>query len=363
MYIKNPTAGVKAVAEITQGTSNERSADGGELADVSVRTWRLLLESPSSSYSVQQAVGVFIGDPHPVNTDLPCVSFSEKPDGESRVTRIVTATYRTTPGSGGDNGQDPNKQQPNIRPAKFTITSGLMEMPTTEWIDLDNVFNNRGEPNFVPATNPVGDMYDGISVPSPVITVSIEQFDNYPTLGLEETGQVNKDDFEFLGLSVWRYTCMLRGINVRPAVEAFGDLVYRGFVRTFEFVIRPRGGWKIKQVIEGFNIKNDGLGRNDVYQDGLALVHKNGRVQEPPNGQKTLVKPGEKVRAVIPIHSLDGGWMQRPSAQPVALNIDGTPRNVDTQIPKVLTKQYITSRPVTFGNNFVNFGVRVEDII
>jgi len=121
----------KLVSEITSGGSTERSAEGGAVADTSVRNWRIVLSSPSESYNIQQAIGVRIGDPHPVNTNLPCVSFSERAEGDSRVVRLVTATYKSTPG--GDPQEDPNKQAPDIRPAQYSISSALIEVPATEW--------------------------------------------------------------------------------------------------------------------------------------------------------------------------------------------------------------------------------------
>jgi hypothetical protein len=128
----------KLVKEITSGNENSRSVDGGQVADVSVRSWRVILNSPSEAYDVQQAIGVYIGDTHPVNTSLPCVSISEKVEGDSRVVRIVTANYRTTPGA--DPGNDPNKQPPDIRPAQYSISSSLIEVPATEWRRVGNTW-------------------------------------------------------------------------------------------------------------------------------------------------------------------------------------------------------------------------------
>lgn len=121
----------KLVREIVSGQENSRSLEDSQSADVSVRTFRIVLNSPSEAYDIQQAIGVYIGDVHPVNDKLPCVSISEKPDGDSRVVRIVTANYRTSPGA--DPNNDPNSQPPDIRPAQFSISSSLMEVPATRW--------------------------------------------------------------------------------------------------------------------------------------------------------------------------------------------------------------------------------------
>jgi hypothetical protein len=148
MPIMNPTAGVKSVAEITSGGSNERSVDGGQLADVSVRNWRVILESPAAAYDIQEAIRVWIGDTHPVNGNLPCVSISEKVEGESRVVRVITATYRTTPGADPEN--DPNTQPPDIRPATYSITSSLMEVPATSWRKVEAAQQGGGNANGPP---------------------------------------------------------------------------------------------------------------------------------------------------------------------------------------------------------------------
>jgi hypothetical protein len=348
----------KLVKEITSGGSNERSADGGAVADVSVRTFRIILNSPSEGYDIQSAIGVKIGDMHPVNSTLPCVSFSERAEGESRVVRVVTATYRATPGSSTAN--DPNNQPPDIRPAKFSISSSLVETPATQWAEIEDEDGNPVQPQFAPAVNPVKDRYDGVTNFSSMLTISIEQFDNYPTSRLTESGFINSDRLTFLGMDVAPYTCMLRGVNVRPTVEAFGTLIYRGFTRTYEFAINPYDGWWKRVVIEGFNIINKNLNGANVYNEGLNLQHVDGEVVVP--FALTENTANKKVRAVIPIASLNGKrFMQRPSALPVALNLDGTPR--DVQANGVLTKKYITQGAIPFGNNFVNMGVRIQDIV
>jgi hypothetical protein len=365
MPIMDPTAGVKSVAEITSGGSNERSVDGGQLADVSVRNWRVILESPSAAYDIQEAIQVWIGDRHPTNTNLPCVSISEKTEGESRVVRVVTATYRTTPGADPEN--DPNTQPPDIRPATYSITSSLMEVPVTKW----RLATSVGLATHTPPVNPVKDRYDGVSMLVPIISIAIEQFDSYPARRLEDAGKVNADDFTFLGLEIAKYTCMLRNIAVRPVVESFGrdpaQATYRGFMRTFEFSIKTNGGWFIDQLLEGFNIRNDGLGRADVDQGALNLEILNEKIKGWPNAPELAADTqGKKMRARVLISGQGGAVVQRPSAQPVALNRDGTPRNVENPPngeDAVLTDRYITQDVVTFGNNFVNMGIRIHDIV
>lgn len=364
----------KLVSEISAGSSNERSVDGGRNADSSTRNWRIILNSPSEAYDIQQEIGVRIGDPHPVNTGVPCISISERADGDSRLVRLVTATYRTTPSE--DPNRDPNQDPPDIRPAKFSISSSLIEVPATQWRQFGEFWgpNNPaadffGNPNrgagallaAEDALNPVGDRYDGVTKLVPLINISIEQFDNFPTQRLGDAGKVNNDNFEFLGLQVQSFTCMLRSIAVRPHVESFGDFTYRGFMRTFEFSIKTHGGWLIDQILEGFNIKNNGLGVADVDQGALNLAHLNGKVIVPEQLEPELVD--KKCRARVMISAPEGGKMQRPSSQPVALNANGTPRNVETAVPKVLRRLYCTQGDVAFGKNFSGIGIRLHEII
>jgi hypothetical protein len=201
----------------------------------------------------------------------------------------------------------------------------------------------------------------------PIISINIEQFDNFPTRRLDDAGKVNEDEFTFLGLTIAKYTCMLRNIAVRPVVESFGDATYRGFMRTFEFAIKTNGGWLIEQLVEGFNIKNDGIGRADVDQGALNLEILNEKIKGWPNAPELAAgTQGKKMRACVLISGRDGAVVQRPSAQPVALNLDGTPRNVQNPPngeAAVLTQRYVTQDVVPFGNNFVNMGIRIHDIV
>lgn len=369
------------VSEIQSGSSNERSCEGGSLADTSVRTWRIVLSSPSEAYNISQEIGVRIGDAHPLNTNVPCVSIAERADGDSRLVRLVTATYRTTPGGSGQN--DPNQDSPDVRPARFTISSTLIEVPAQKWAELTFTGDAAQLGADEDPLNPAKDRYDNASMLTPVINISLEQYDSSPTSRLDIVGSVNSDDFSFLGLRIFPYHCMLRGITVRPTVESHGGGIYRGFVRSYEFMVYPpaasvvggvspsRFGFWVDQILEGFNIINaNQLNNPEVFADGLVLEHKDGKVLEPPAGAKAIAAgtAGKKMRAVVPIYFPGGGWCQRPSAQPVALNLDGTPRNVNRAgapagWEPVLRKKYVTAKDTKFGDNFVKLGVRVAEIL
>lgn len=215
--------------------------------------------------------------------------------------------------------------------------------------------------------NPAGDRFDGVTKLVPVINISITQFDNSPTRRLDDTGKINSDQFTFLGLTIQKYSCMLRNISVSPVVETHGGVTYRGFQRTFEFAIKTQGGWMIEQILEGFNIINDGLGQAGVDDNALNLEHEEFVIKGWPNNLELAAgTQGRKMRAQVLISAPNTKAMQRPSSQPVALNRNGTPR--DVQNPPngeepVLTDKYVTQEAVDFGNNFVNMGVRIQDVI
>jgi hypothetical protein len=268
---------------------------------------------------------------------------------------LVTATYSTTAGS---TQNDPNSQPPDIRPARFTISSAPIELPADKWRMIENHLGAEEIGDLVDPLNPVNDRYDGVTVLEPLITISIEQFESSATGNLIAIGDINSDDTNFGALEIKKNKCMLRSISVRPVVETFGATLYRGFTRSYEFAIHYRG-WYIDQILEGFNIKNQNLNGVGVWNEGLNLQHEDGKVAQPLRLADNT--NGKKMRAVIPIATLDGGWMQRPSAQPVALNIDGTPRNAEAN--GVLRRKYVTQFQRVFGPNFVNLGVRIQDIL
>jgi hypothetical protein len=347
----------KLISEIVSGQSAEKTSNNGSPSDSYVRSFRIILNEPGESYDIESAVGVRVGDLHPVSLS-PCESISERPDGDSRVVRLVTVTYKTT-------ATDKKDEDPTTRPATFTISSSLMDVPATKWKLLLPDGLGGGLQAETDTLNPVLDRYEGISRLVPIVTISIEQFDLAPTSRLEDSGKVNGDDIRFLALQMPKYTCMLRSVNVRPHVETFGQQgLFRGFMRTFEFAYKPSGWWH-DQIVEGWNIKNQNLNGNLVFNSGLFLEHILGKVKEPI--ALAAGTNNKKVRAVVPLVSPDSGWLQRPSAMPVALNADGTPRDVEAAkaaaVTPVLTERYVIHDVVDFGANFGNMGVRIRDII
>lgn len=364
----------KMVSELSQGTAFSRSADGGGLADTATRVWKIIMTSPSEGFDLSQAIGVKIGDRLSSFNPIPCVSIDVKADGESRLVRIVTAQYRSSPGA-APGAPDPKTQPPQVRPALYSMSTSLTEIAA--W--GGSVVTGSSGGAWSPALNPVGDLVDGITRLEPVVTINIDQYSaSDMSQMLAYCGYVNSDSFSFSSLSVGQHCCMLQSISTNPVVEQFGDITFRGFKITFGFAVRAHWtitrngfraiGWDVAVPQTGFNVKNTGIGRADVDQKALALQHSDGKVMKLAGGQLVLADgtSGGKVRAQVTVPageketSTTYGYLQRPSAQPVALNDDGTPRNLENFAPlqKVLINQICIQPEMAFGNNFSNFGIR-----
>jgi hypothetical protein len=358
----------KLVSELAQGKSFSRSADGGQLADQATRTWRILLKSPNESFIISDAVGVNIGDPLGSENPIPCVSLDVKADGESRMVRIVTAQYRSNAGVGST---DPGLVEPAQRPALYSMTTSLTEIAAWGGAPVSGGVSGA----WIPAVNPVGDLVDGVTRLEPVVNINIDQY-SYSDMSqlLAYCGYVNSDSFTFSNLSVGVHCCMLQSISSTPVVEQFGDFKFRGFKVTFGFAVRAHWtitrdgfqaiGWDMAVPQTGFNIYNSGTTRSDVDQKALALQHRNGKVSVIGANNAVVLADGlvnTRTRAMVTVPATeDGGYVQRPSAQPVALNDDGTPRNADnfSTAQKVLINRICIQPEMAFGTNFSNFGIR-----
>lgn len=359
----------KMVAELAQGKSFSRSADGGPLADQATRTWKVLLESPNEPFIISDVVGVNIGDPLGTMNPIPCVSLDAKADGESRLVRIVTAQYRANPSVGS---VDPGTQSPTVRPAMYSMTTSLTEIAAWGGAPV----SGGGSGAWVPAVNPVGDLVDGVTRLEPVVSVNIEQYSASDMSNLlAYCGYVNSEPFVFSALSIGVHCCMLQSVSSQPVVEQFGDITFRGFKVTFGFAVRAHWtltrngfqaiGWDMAVPQTGFNIRNAGIGRGDVDQTALVLQHSEGQVMKLAGGQLVLADgtSGEKVRAQVTVPSGGRetagtyGFAQRPCAQPIALNDDGTPRSPYMN-PPVLINRICIQPEMVFGNNFQSFGIR-----
>jgi hypothetical protein len=140
---------------------------------------------------------------------------------------------------------------------------------------------------------------------------------------------------------------MLRGISCEPVAEFWNDRLYRGWVATYEFAYRRnhvRGlwngfgnavvdadiGWDIAVPETGFNVlafvPAGALAEQDIF--GQPLKHDAGKIDDDPVEQLPEgVAVGDRVRAMVKVFEYEnGGTSQLPSAQPIPLNEDGTPR-------------------------------------
>lgn len=345
----------KLVKELPQGKAFGRSAEGGTLADTATRVWKIVLNTPSESFDLSSAIGVQIGDALDSVNQIPCVSIDVKGDGESRMVRIVTAQYRSSPmveGEGGTGLPDPMLVMPDIRPANFSTSTSLYEAPAYYFKKIGR------DVAFKPACNALGDMMDGITQMLPVTTIRVTQFQYLPgTVFAEHCGKINLETMN-LGsfLTCSPNTVLFRGVEAQPHVETFGIAVYRGFMNSYEFAYRPNRvevpnipaedfGWDMVIPHTGFNVKAfTPSSTTDREVFAQPLKHQGGKVVIP-FALMDGISPGRKVRAMIPIHDLeDGGTRQSPSAQPVALNDDGTPRSPDSNPPVLLWRVQVQER-------------------
>jgi hypothetical protein len=345
----------RLVSELAQGKSFSRSAEGGGLADQATRTWKILLNSPNESFTLSEAIGVNIGDPLGSANPIPCVSIDVKADGDSRMVRIVTAQYRSSPSIGNT---DPGTQSPSLRPALYSMSTSLTEIAC--WGGSLVTGNASGA--WSPAINPAGDIVDGITRLEPVVTINIDQY-SYSDMSqlLGYCGMVNSDAFTFSNLTIGTHCCMLQSISSQSVVEMFGNTPFRGFKVTFGFAVRAHWtvtrngyeaiGWDIAVPLCGRNIIN--TQGSSVDAETLMYEMDDGKVKFP----LTLVKPGSKCPAQVTLAAGNGSWTQTRAAAPGALNDDGTPRS-RFATPPVLINRICIQPEMTFGQNFTNFGVR-----
>lgn len=358
----------KSFVELAQGNTFTRSSEGGSSVDAAQRQFKVVLNAPNEEWLVDEVLGIKIGDPYTETNQIPCVSWEARADGDSRLVKIVTFRYRSTPGGvdgsggggGGGGGSDPRLKSPEVRPALYQLSSSLQEVPAVG----GGVRTDSGVYTETSAfTNSAGDLLEGMTKLEPVVNLQITQYSYTDQSGLlQYTGFVNSDQFVFSGHTVPIHCCMFNGLSVTPYVESG----FRGFQLQFQFAFRWNYcpgvqfngnaplGWDQPVVDSGYNIYNDGLGRQDVEHEHLLYkldADESGFVEEPP----TLARQGEKVRAQIPGQAdASGRLRQHAAASPVLLNTDGTPRfrSLDP-----IVWRFRTQPETTFGNNFSNFGI------
>lgn len=340
------------VAEVGAGAQFSRSSRDNQTADAATRTFRIVLTNPQESLNIQAACGVFIGSAYPGNSDLTCTSFDARYEGESRM--VVQATFNYA-SNNSQNQQDPKQQPPDVRPANWSTTSTLMEVPKRVWARRASLV---GWAANAPAINPAGDIYDAVTALEPVVTINIEQWEaNDPTRHLLHAGSVNQETITLNTLSMAPGTVMFRGVNSQPAVESWGDLKYRGWRATYEFAFRRNTtaviignqtlevdiGWDIAVPLSGFNCRafapNAAAADEDVF--GQPLRHSNGRII-PPLLLPDQVNAGDRVRAMVKVFEYEeGGTSQAPSASPIALKPNGRPLKTHDASGNLINEPYV----------------------
>lgn len=348
------------VSEITSGTQFSRSLEDGVIADSQNRSFKVLLNFPGEIIDVQGTCRVYIGNQHPTNLNIFCSSFDAKYDGDSRAVLICTFQYKSKASS---SQEDPQKNDPTIRPANWTTSVATYESPVRNW---RRVYAGTGAEQS--AANALGDMYDGITRLEPIITISVEQFERFdPLRNNYAVGCINSNSLRISNsLFCEPATVMLRGIQADPTVESWGNQVFRGWKTRYEFLFKRNPamlannsgeyneeiGWDVAVPQTGFNVKafapNAGVANADIY--GQPLKHSAGKIIGPPFLLPDNINAGDKVRAMVKVFEYEnGGASQAPSAQPIPLNDDGTPRDYIAS-PKVLIYRYRVYREYNFNS-------------
>ena len=357
----------KKVSEINSGAQFSRSSENGRLADSATRAFRILANEPGEVFDFQAACDIRIGDPYFGNDKLRCTSYSAQYEGSSRMVVLCTFQFGTTAGS-DSGGADPKSEPPDIRPALWATSVSLMEVPATGWSEVNAA--GLALPGGA-AVNPAGDMYDGVTRLEPVVTITIDQYEpSDPTRHQLLAGSVNKNVFTIGTLNCFIGSVMFRGVQCRPSVEAWGDMIFRGWSATYEFTFRKNHvkgvtppldfaggggfavdtdiGWDVAIPQTGFNVKAFAPGAAAHKDDyGQPLAHSGGKISDPL-ALPSNIAVGDKVRGMVKVHEYEnGGASQLPSAQPIPLNNDGTPRK-ESANPKVIVKRYRTAPEFDF---------------
>lgn len=351
------------VAEIAPGVQYQFSAEELQVAASTTRVFRILKNDPSEYVAIAGLCGISVGDEHPQEAGLFCASYSAQYEGDSRMVILATFNYRTTPAAGGGAGGDRNQNPPDVRPANWSTSSALQEVPAYIWKPI----TGPGAGSWRPCNNPAGDMYEGVTRLEPIVTISIEQFETIdPTRHQLYAGYVNTNPIQLGSLAMFPRSCMFRGVQTSPAVEHWGDNTFRGWKASYEFAFRVNWmgtpyntaiGWDIAVPQSGFNVKawtpNFVQPDLDNYSQPLKKNTDGVSILEPL-ALPSQVSVGQKMRAMVRIAAEDGKTTQRPSAQPIPLNNDGSGR-IDTADPPVIVHRYQVQNDIDFNL----FGLRL----
>jgi hypothetical protein len=347
--------------ELGQGQAFTRTSEPDGSHDTRQRVFKVLMSFPGEKYDPQEFCGVSIGSAHPDNSFLTCYEMDCKFDGDSRLVNIITFKYKNFASQFASDQMktDPKRDAPNVRVANWTTSTTLVERPANIWRKYQGA---NGQDLWETPANPNGDLYDGVTIMRPITSFHVEQYESDdPIKHNKYCGWINKLTIDLTANTKYTFpvhTLMLRGITYKPHVETFGSQTFRGWLATYELLydpnlvvlLKPDGsppdvsdnqndeipfkqitvGWDRLQVLEGFNVLNARKDDTDVDWKALALKHidgkilfTNGATSFADNVQNTIT------RAMVTVPEYQsGGLLQRPSSSPVALNVDGTPRNL-----------------------------------
>lgn len=347
----------KEVSEIPQGNQFSRSGGQGTGNDSHTRVFRVILNSPSETFNPETDpdIAVKVGDKHPFN-DVYCTGYSVRFEGDSRLVLNVTLEYGASAGSSAS-GDDPNSQPPEVRPANWTTSTSLIEQPVYVWRPRQAAGAWGAE---VAAVNPAGDIYEAVSQLTSLVSISITQSDvTDPTRHNLYGGYINDETITLGTLVMLPHTVMFRGVSSEPVVENWGGVTLRRWRSTYEFAFKrnrmtidvPGGlrgevdvGWDIVVPQAGYNVicfDPAGAGATqDPYGQPLQFKVESPEIKMDPAGPylPDNLAVGAKARAMVRVSGVRL-TTQAPSASPIPLNDDGTPRK-DTATPKVLTYAY-----------------------
>lgn len=364
----------KLISELAAGQQYQFSSKEGQIAASQTRRFRILLQQAGEVFNIQETCQVFIGDVHPLNQDLFCTNYSAEYEGDSRMVVVVTFSYESTPSAasssgGGGGGKDPKQFKPEERPANWYWSSSTTEVPVRSWRPVP--LKDGATADVEPAKNPAGDMYDGITRLEPVVTITVEQFETEFSDKAYYVGTVNAEEFT-IGDTFAPRTLLVKGISAKPVHESHKGEMRRGWKVSYEIAYRSNQvaadyadgvgveqdiGWDIAVPVSGFNVTAFAPNQADAIRDsyGQPLKHNYGRIV-PPLALPDNVTAGEKVRGMVKVLDYEnGGTSQAPSASPIPLNLDGTPRK-STATPAVLVLRYCVHKQT----DFKELGLRLE---
>jgi hypothetical protein len=355
--------------EIASGAQYQFSADEGQVAASLTRSFRILKSDASEYVNISAACGISVGQVHPVEADLYCHSYSAQYDGDSRMVIQATFNYKSTSGTAGqaasNPSQDRNQTPPDLRPANWSVSTSLQEVPAYSWIPVTGP--NIGQ--IVPTVNSAQDLYEGITRLEPIITISVEQFEaSDPTRLSTYAGFVNSLPFRIGTLNIFERSLMLRGVRAQPTTERWGETTYRGWKASYELDYRANYYGPLDQNI-GWDQMVPQVGNNVIMfappgnatQDpfGQPLDWNDGGIVQPlalPRG----VNAGDKLPAAVRITSRDENGraliVQNRAGLPIPLNDDGTARRRTAAGGPVIVHRYQVQNAI----DFALLGIRLE---